>query len=240
VVIINQALAERYWPQQDAVGKRVRIDGDWATVIGIARTMNYYHLNESPVPFIYLPLYGDYVPSVTLHVRVSGNPADLALAAQNAIHDMNANLPVFDITELATRIQVASGVQRIAGSTVGVFGLLALALAALGIYGVIAYSTNQRTHEIGIRMALGAHPRDILRLVVGQGVRLTLFGGGIGLAASLLLARLLSRLLFGVTSSDPFTFIGVTILLAGAALLACYIPARRATKVDPLVALRYE
>jgi predicted permease len=240
VVIINQALAERYWPQQDAVGKRVRIDGDWTTVIGIARTMNYYHLNESPVPFIYLPLYGDYVPSVTLHVRVSGNPADLALAAQNAIHDMNANLPVFDITELATRIQVASGVQRIAGSTVGVFGLLALALAALGIYGVIAYSTNQRTHEIGIRMALGAHPRDILRLVVGQGVRLTLFGGGIGLAASLLLARLLSRLLFGVTSSDPFTFIGVTILLAGAALLACYIPARRATKVDPLVALRYE
>jgi len=185
-------------------------------------------------------LYRDYVPSVTLHVRVSGNPADLALAAQNAIHDMNANLPVFDITELATRIQVASGVQRIAGSTVGVFGLLALALAALGIYGVIAYSTNQRTHEIGIRMALGAHPRDILRLVVGQGVRLTLFGGGIGLAASFLLARLLSSLLFGVTSSDPFTFIGVTILLAGAALLACYIPARRATKVDPLVALRYE
>jgi predicted permease len=240
VVIINQALADRYWPRQDAVGKRMGIDGGWATVIGIARTSNYNHLNEPPDPFIYQPLYRDYLPSVTLHLRVNGKPADFALAAQNTIHEMNANLPVFDIIELATRTQVASGVQRIAGSTVGVFGLLALALAAVGIYGVIAYSTNQHTHEIGIRMALGAHPRDILRLVLSQGVRLTLVGGGIGLAASFLLARLLSSLLFGVSSSDPFTFAGVTILLAGAALLACYIPARRATKVDPLVALRHE
>jgi ABC-type antimicrobial peptide transport system permease subunit len=218
----------------------MRIDGDWATVIAIARTSNYNHLNEQPDPFIYQPLYRDYLPSVTLHLRVNGNPADFALAAQNTIHEMNANLPVFDIIELATRIQVASGIQRIAGSTVGVFGLLALALAAVGIYGVIAYSTKLRTHEIGIRMALGANPRDILRLVVGQGVRLTLIGGGIGLAASFLFARLLSSLLFGVSPSDPVTFGGVTFLLAGAALLACYIPARRATRVDPLVALRYE
>jgi predicted permease len=240
VVIVNQALTDRYWPGQDAVGKRMRVDGDWATVVGIARTTNYYRLNETPVAFIYRPLYRDYVPSATLHVRVSGNPADFALAAQNTIHEMDANLPVFDIAELGVRIQVASGIQRIAGSTVGVFGLLALALAAVGIYGVIAYSTKQRTHEIGIRMALGAHPRDILRLVVGQGVRLTMIGGGIGLVASLLLARLLSSLLFGVSASDPFTLAGVTLLLAGAALLACYIPARRAMRVAPIVALRHE
>ena len=240
VVIINQALADRYWPRQDAVGKRMRIDGDWATVIAIARTSNYTRLNEQPDPFIYQPLYRDYLPSVTLHLRVSRNPAEFALAAQNTIHEMNATLPVFDIIELATRIQVASGIQRIAGSTVGVFGLLALALAAVGIYGVIAYSTKLRTREIGIRMALGANPRDILRLVVGQGIRLTLIGGGIGLAASFLFSRLLSSLLFGVSPSDPFTFAGVTCLLAGAALFACYIPARRAMRVDPIVSLRYE
>lgn len=240
VVIINQALADRYWPRQDALGKRIRMDDDWATVIAIARTSNYTRLNEQPEPFIYQPLYRDYLPSVTLHLRVNGSPADFALAAQNTVHDMNANLPVFDIIELATRIQVASGIQRIAGSTVGVFGLLALALAAVGIYGVIAYSTRLRTHEIGIRMALGANPRDILRLVVAQGARLTFVGACIGLAASFLLARLLSGLLFGVSSSDPLTFVGVTFLLTGAALLACYIPARRATRVDPIVALRYE
>ena len=240
VVIINQALAEHYWPQQEAVGKRMRVEGNWATVVGIARTSDYHRLNEKPAPFIYFPLYRDYLPSVTLYLRVDGNPPDFALATQNTIHEMNPDLPLFDISELATRIQVASGIQRIAGSTVGIFGLLALGLAAVGIYGVVAYSTEQRTHEIGIRMAMGANPRSILRLVLGQGVRLTLLGGGIGLVGALLLARLLASLLFGVSASDPFTFAGVTLLLAAAALLACYFPARRATKVDPLVALRHE
>jgi predicted permease len=240
VVIINQTLASRYWPNQDAVGKRMRIEGDWATVVGIVRTTNYYRLNEQPTAFIYLPFYGQYLPNPTLNVRTEGNAADLALAVQNAVHEMNADLPLFDISELATRIQVASGIQRIAGSTVGIFGLLALALAAVGIYGVIAYSTKQRTHEIGVRMALGANRRDILRLVVGQGVRLTLLGGGVGLVAAFVCARFLSSLLFGVGAGDPSTFAGVTVLLAGAALLACYVPARRATQVDPLVALRHE
>ena len=240
VVVINKKVADRYWPDQDAVGKRMTIEGKLATVIGIVSTTNYYRLNEEPYPFIYLPIYGHYLPNVTLHVRTAGNAADLALAVQNAVHEVDPNLPLFDISELATRIQVASGVQRIAGSTVAVFGLLALALAAVGIYGVIAYSTKQRTQEIGIRIALGANPGDILRLVLGQGVRLTLLGGAIGLLGSFLFARLLSSLLFGISAGDPLTFAGVTVLLAGTALLACYLPARRATKVDPLVALRYE
>jgi putative ABC transport system permease protein len=240
VVIVNQELVERYWPHQDAVGKRLRTEDTWATVIGIARTTDYYQLHESPKPFIYFPLFQEYAPEITLHVRVNGKPTDYALAVQDAIHAMNPNLAVFHIADLATRIQVASGIQRIAGSTVGVFGVLALVLAAVGIYGVVAHSTSRRTHEIGIRVALGAQPRDIFLLVVGQGVRLVVVGVGLGLVASLVLTRLLSRLLFGVGASDPLIFAGVTLLLAGVALAACYIPSRRAMRVDPMVALRYE
>ncbi len=240
VVIVNQELAERYWPRQDAVGKRLRIGDAWSTVIGIARTTDYYQLHEAPQPFIYFPLFQEYRPEMTLHVRVNGMPADYVLAVEDAIHAMNPNLAVFHVADLATRIQVASGIQRIAGTTVGVFGLLALVLAAVGIYGVVANSTSRRTREIGIRVALGAHPRDIFMLVVGQGVRLVLVGVGLGLVASLALTRLLSSLLFGVGASDPLIFAGVTLLLAGVALAACYIPARRAMRVEPMVALRYE
>jgi macrolide transport system ATP-binding/permease protein len=240
VVIVNQELARRYSPHEDAVGKRLRIEDTWATVIGIARTTDYNQLHESPTPFIYFPLFQQYAPGVTLHVRVNGKPADYALAVQDAIHGMNPNLAVFHIVDLATRIQVASGIQRIAGSTVGIFGLLALVLAAVGIYGVIAHSTSRRTHEIGIRVALGAHPRDIFLLVVGQGVRLVVVGVGLGLVTSLVLTRLLSSLLFGVSPSDPLILAGVMLLLGGVALAACYIPARRAMRVDPMAALRYE
>ena len=164
----------------------------------------------------------------------------MALAVQNAIHEMNAGLPVFDVTTLDSRIQVSSGILRIAGSTVGIFGLLALILAAVGIYGVIAYSTKQRTREIGIRVALGAQRRDVFRLVIGQGVRLTLIGVAIGLIAAYFFSRILSSLLFGVSASDPLTFGAGAIFLGAVALGACYIPAWRAMRVDPMVALRYE
>jgi putative ABC transport system permease protein len=242
VVIINQRIADRYWPRQDAVGKRLRFSGDdeWSTVIGVARNSNYYDLNEQPQNFIYVPLYQFYPPTTTLHVRVAGDPGSFAVTLQGAIHELNTNLPVYSVGTLTSRIQVASGVQRIAGGTAGLFGLLALLLASVGIYGVVAYSTRQRTHEIGIRMALGASPADIFRLVMGQGVRLILLGVVMGLAASFAVMRLLSSLLFGVSPSEPFTFVGVALLLAAVALLACYLPARRAMRVDPLVALRYE
>jgi len=243
VVIINKALADRYWHNQDALGKRMKIEGGWATVIGIARTSQYYDLNENPRPFVYLPLYQFYSSTAILHVRtvrtVSG-PLASASAVTDAIHQLNADLPVFDISTLEARTKTASFVQHMAGTFVGAFGVLALVLAAVGIYGVIAYSARQRTHEIGIRMALGALPGDVLRLVLGQGMRIALIGLAIGVVASLGLARLMSSLLFGVSASDPLTFIVVVLLLALIALLATYIPARRAMRLDPIVALRYE
>jgi putative ABC transport system permease protein len=223
VVIINDALASRYWRNQDALGKRMKIEGDWATVIGIARTSEYYDLKEKPKSFIYLPLYQFYSSDVILHVRTANAPLASASAVTDAIHQLNADLPVFDVSTLEARTKTASFVQHMAGTFVGAFGVLALALAAVGIYGLIAYSTRQRTHEIGIRMALGAQPGDVLRLILGQGMWLTGIGIVIGVLASLGLARLMSSLLFGVGASDPLTYISVTILLALVAILACYI-----------------
>ncbi len=156
------------------------------------------------------------------------------------MHDLNANMPVFDESTLQSRVLVASTGQRIAGTFVGAFGLLALVLAAVGIYGVIAYTTRQRTREIGIRMALGAQSADVFRLVLGNGLRLILTGLAIGLALSLVLTRFLRTILFGVGATDAITFLAVALLLSAVALLACYIPARRAMRVDPMVALRYQ
>ncbi|MGH9774532.1 MAG: ABC transporter permease [Candidatus Acidiferrales bacterium] len=240
VAIVNEDVANRYWRNEDAIGKRMKIEGGWATVIGIARNSQYYTLGEKPKPFIYLPIYQFYSPDAIVHVRTAGDPLTSASAVIDAIHQMNSDLPVYDISTLEARTKTSSFVQRMAGTFVGAFGVLALVLAAVGIYGVIAYSTRQRTHEIGIRMALGAQPGDVMRLILGHGNRIILFGVAIGALASLGMTRLMSGLLFGVSPSDPFTFIAVIVLLALVALLACYLPARRAMRVDPMVALRYE
>jgi len=240
VAIVNQALADRYWPSQDAIGKRIQAQGQWFTVVGVARNGKYRRLIYSPEPVIFLPLYQDYRDPVTIHARVSGDPQAFASAVEKTVHELNADLPVFNVTTLKSSMQLGSIFERIAGTFVGAFGLLALVLAAVGIYGVVAYTTHQRTHEIGIRMALGAKRGDVFRLVLGQGLRLTLIGLAVGLAASLAVTRFLRGQLFGVTATDPLTFASVAGLLGIVALFACYIPARRATKVDPMVALRYE
>jgi ABC-type antimicrobial peptide transport system permease subunit len=159
---------------------------------------------------------------------------------EQTIHELNADLVVFSVTTLESSEAISSFPQRIAGTFVGAFGLLALVLAAVGIYGVTAYTTRQRTHEIGVRMALGASKQDILRLVLGHGLRLTFIGVAVGLAASFALTRYLGSLLLGVTSTDAITFSGVAVLLCAVALFACFIPARRAMRVDPMVALHYE
>ena len=240
-VIVNETFVERYWPDQEAVGKQLNSDltNEWFTVVGVARDSKVNGLNEKPTPFVYLPLYQVYRATMIINARVAGDPLAFGKTAEKTIHELNADLVVFDITTLELREQIASFPQRIAGTFVGVFGLLALVLAAVGIYGVTAYTTRQRTHEIGIRMALGASKEDILRLVLGRGLRLTLIGVGLGLLASFALTRYLGSLLLGVTSTDALTFSSVAILLCAVALFACFIPARRAMRVDPNVALRY-
>jgi predicted permease len=240
VVIVNQALAARYWPHQDALGKRLYAEGRWFAVIGVARTANYDRLNEAPQPFFFLPLFQDYSHDVIIHARVAGDPLAFATSIERAVHALNADLPVFDVSPLTSRLELVTTNSRIAATFVGAFGLIALTLAVVGIYGVVAYTTRQRTHEIGIRMALGAARGEVFRLVLSQGLRLTLVGLGLGLAVSLMVTRFLRNQLFGVTTTDPLTFAFVAVLLCGAALAACFIPARRATKIDPMAALRYE
>jgi len=242
VVIVNETFAERYWPHQEAIGKRLNSDltHEWFTVVGVARNSKVNGLNEKPMPFLYLPLYQVYRANLIINARVSGDPLTFGKTVEQAIHDLNPELVVFDVTTLESRQQIASLSQRIAGTFVGAFGLLALVLAAVGIYGVTAYTTRQRTHEFGIRVALGASRNDILRLVFGYGFRLTLVGTALGLAAAFALTRYLRNMLLGVTSTDAVTFFSVALLLCAVALLACLIPARRAMRVNPIVALRYE
>ena len=240
VAIVNQALADRYWPHQEALGKRLRAQGNSFTVVGVARNSNYQRLNETPQPIIYLPLLQDFYHDAVIHLRVSGDPAALASAVEKTVHELNADLPLFNVMPFKRVVELGSIVERIAGTFVGVFGLLALVLAAVGIYGVVAYTTRQRSHEIGIRMALGAERVDVLRLVLGQGLKLTLSGVGVGLAASLAVTRFLRSWLFGVAATDPLTYAGVVLLLGVVALAACYVPGRRATKVEPTEALRCE
>ncbi|HXN18773.1 MAG TPA: ABC transporter permease [Candidatus Binatus sp.] len=241
-VIVSEAFANRYWPNQEALGKQLNSDltNEWFTVVGLARDSKVNGLNEKPMPFVYLPLYQVYRATMIITARTTGDPLAAGRSVERAIHEMNGDLAVFDVTTLEWREAFASFPQRVAGTFVGAFGLLALVLAAVGIYGVTAYSTRQRTHEIGIRMALGASKQDVLRLVLGHGLRLTLLGVVLGLAVSFALTRYLGSLLLGVTSTDALTFSTVAILLCAVALFACFIPARRAMRVDPLVALRYE
>ena len=177
---------------------------------------------------------------MTIHLRVAGDPGAFASVVGKIVDELNPDLPLFNVTTLKASMQFGSVFERLAATLVGSFGLLALVLAAVGIYGVVAFSTRQRTHEIGIRMALGAKRRDVVNLVMGQGLKLALIGVAAGIAGALVLTRFLSSLLYGVEPTDPLTFIAVSVVLMGVVLLACYIPARRATKVDPMVALRYE
>jgi predicted permease len=242
VVIVSETFVNRYWPNQEALGKQLNSDltHEWFTVVGVARDSKVNGLNEKPTPFLYLPQYQVYRATMMVLARTNGDPLAAGKTVEKTIHQLNADLVVFDITTLDLREQIASFGQRVAGAFVGAFGLLALVLAAVGIYGVTSYTTRQRTHEIGIRMTLGASKRDVLRLVLGHGLRLTLIGVILGLAASFALTRFLTSLLLGVTSTDALTFSSVAILLCAVALFACFIPARRAMRVDPMVALRYE
>jgi len=240
VAVVNQEFCDRYWPGQDAIGKRVNTSGQWFTVVGVARNGKYRRLIYPPEPIVFLPLYQDYRDPVIIHARVSGHPQAYAAAVERTVHELNADLPVFGVMPLKSSMKLGSIFERLAGTFAGAFGLLALILAAVGIYGVIAYTTRQRTHEIAIRMALGAQRANVSRLVLGQGLLLTAGGLAAGIGASLPLTRYLQSVLYGVTATDVPTYAAVALLLCLVSLVACYIPARRATKIDPMAALKYE
>jgi predicted permease len=244
VVLINEAFAHRYWPGQNPLGKRIQMgdrnanDSPYLEVVGVVKDGKYVTLGEDVTPFFYLNLAQRYESSPTLVVRTRGNPLDHLAVIRGEITALDKNLTVFDVKTMRQHLGFALLPARLAGSVLGIFGFVALTLAAAGIFGVMAYSVAQRTREIGIRMALGAEARDVLRLIIGQGLKLVLIGIGIGLGGALALTRLMTSLLYGVSPTDPLTFIGVSLLLILVALLACWFPARRATKVDPMIALR--
>ena len=240
VAIVNQAFVDRYWPGQQAIGKRVQFSGQWRRIVGIIANGKYRRLIYDPTPLILTPLTQRYQSEVTLQVRTSGEPLAMASAVEQAIHSLNADLPLYGVTTLKEKMQLGSVFERIAVTFAGSFGLLALLLAGVGIYGVVSYTTRQRTHEIGIRIALGAGKGAILRNVLRQGLILTVAGLTIGVLASLMVTRFLRTVLIGVAPTDLFTYATVAIVLCMVAMFACYLPARRAAAVDPAQALRSE
>jgi putative ABC transport system permease protein len=243
VAIINQTMAKRLWPGENAVGKRFATSQSGRPnfqVVGVAKDARLEALREAPELAMFVPLAQQYQAGMTLLVRTATDPMGLLPAIRGEVQSLDKNLAVFDVTTLRAAVATTLDQQKLYATLIGSFALVALVLAAIGIYGVISYSVARRTHEMGIRMALGAERSDVLKLVVGQGMLLTLGGLAVGLPSALGLARLLKSLLYGVNPNDAPTFVLGALALGSVALLACYIPARRATKVDPMVALRYE
>ncbi len=245
VAIINETLASRFFAKENPIGRRLRVmrrGGQSVSyeIIGVVKDSKYLSLGEEPGPFIFLPVQQNSSPVMTLLVRANGSPKNLAAAVRREVHALDDNLPPFNVITLSENVDISLFPARFGALLLGGFGLLALILATVGIYGVMSYSVSQRTHEIGIRMALGAQANNVLRLVVGQGILLASIGVTVGMGAAFALTRVVKSLLYAVSPTDLATFAVIALLLILAALLACYIPARRATKVDPLVALRYE
>jgi putative ABC transport system permease protein len=243
-IIISKALADRYFPGENPIGKRIAVEmmekPPMNEIVGVVGDVRYDKLDKETYPMVYwtqpqLP-YND----MTFVVRTEGDPAALGDSLRRAVQSVDPQQPVSDVRTMEGWIGESVSRARFGAALLAVFACLALALAAVGIYGVMAYTVAQRQHEIGIRMALGARAGDVLRMIVRQGMALALAGVGIGLVGGLALTRVISSLLFGVSATDPVTFAGVALLLTAVALLACLVPARRATKVDPMVALRYE
>jgi predicted permease len=242
VVIVDENLARRFWPNEDAVGKRLKYDSpDWHEIVGVVPEVRAYGSEAKPLIKIYTPMGRSPQRNVTLSIRAKDlDPVSLTAAVTNAIHQVDKDLPVNEVATFESILARESSPRRFSAVLFATFAALALVLAATGVYGVLSYAVSQRTHEVGIRMALGAGRRDVLRLFMGQGMTLVLLGLALGIAGAFALTRLMSSLLFGVSTTDLMTFVAVAVGAIVVGLFACYIPARRATKVDPLVALRYE
>jgi ABC-type antimicrobial peptide transport system permease subunit len=233
-------MAHDYWPDCEALGKRVQLPGEYTMrqIIGIARTANYSTLGEPPQRCIYVPLEQSYFDAMILYVRSKGDPQQILIPVQR---EMRAAGPLVVANDIRTGQKIVNDALFTARMGVGLlsaFGLLALGLASIGLYGIMAYSVSQRQREIGLRMALGAARENVLRLVLKQGMSVVLVGVALGLIVALVVGRLLSRMLYGVSSADPISIAGAAGVLVIVELLACYLPARRASRVDPLVAVR--
>jgi putative ABC transport system permease protein len=243
VVLVNEAFAARFIPGQEAVGQRMKIGGNDnppLEIIGIVANVMNDDLDDPAEPSVYFPYAQQPWSALDLVIRVSGNPMQVVPAVRGELSALDPHQPLSGIRTMEQVIDERASPKRLMSWTLGIFALMALLMAAVGTYAVMAYSVMQRTHEIGVRIALGAQPRDIILLVVGRGLSLALIGTGLGLVGAFFLTKAMAQILYGVTASDPVTFIGVALLLVGVALVACYLPARRAMKVDPMVALRYE
>lgn len=240
VVVINETLARRYFDGRRALGGRLTLGSRTVDVVGIARDGKYSSITEAPRPAVYVPMQQWFVPETTLVLKTAGDPLTVLAAAQAAIHELDPGLPLFEVQTLAERLETATFVQRTAASVVTGLGLVALLLAAIGLYGVIAGSVALRTPEIGMRVALGANRRDIVRLILGQGMSIAMLGLAIGLGLAMAVTRLLAGLLVGVTPTDAVSY-GLTIaVFALVAIGATALPARRAATMDPLKALRHD
>jgi len=245
VTIIDERLAREYWPDEDPIGKRIRFgppedNEPWHTIVGVVGEVKHERLDASTRKTVYLPFAQMPIGRSSLAIKTSGRPESLIAAVRAQIKELDRDLPMTRVMPMTEVVARSVWQPRLYTALFGVFAAVALILATVGIYGVMSYAVTQRTREIGLRMALGAERKDVLKLVVGQGVVLAGFGVGTGLVAAVGLTRLMSSLLFGVTATDPITFAAVSVVLTGVALGACFVPARRAAKVDPMVALRYE
>jgi putative ABC transport system permease protein len=247
VVIVNQSFAKLYFPNEDPVGKRIKPGistltekSDWREIVGVVSDVRNRNLNSDLRPGYFVPQSQVPFNQMSLVIRTSTDPKSLVSAIQNEVHAMDQEVPVFNVKTMDEHIATTVAAPRFNTTLLVIFAAVALVLTIVGLYGVMSYSVAQRTNEIGIRMALGAQTRDVLRLIVSQGVKLVLLGLAIGLVGAFALTKLISSLLFGVTTKDPLTFAAVAILLTLIAIVACFIPARRATRLDPLKALHYE
>jgi predicted permease len=255
VAIIDENLAREYWPNQDPLGGHIRNGGPtstapWRTIVGVVAPVRHSQVAGEEASstgvegaakgVYYYPLYQMSSQSVFLVARTNGDPAALGAALREAVHGVDPGQPVSDLKTMEQRVALSMGPRRSAVVLLTVFAIMAVGLAAVGLFGLIRYNVEQRTQEIGVRMALGASSGDVLKMVLGEGLRLALAGVGVGLLAAFALTRVLAGLLYGVSATDPLTFVSMALLLTLVALFASWLPARRATRVDPLVALRYE
>ncbi len=243
VAVINEMMARAYWPGQTAIGRQLRLErgGRPVEIVGVVKNSKYGSIGEEPRPCLYLPFAQNYQSASILYLHTEGDPAVVSAAARKVVSALDQGMPVYDLKTMNTHLSgIALLFVRVGAALVGVFGLLGLLLAVVGLYGVISHSISQRTREIGIRIAVGAQTGDVLRMVLKQGMILTLVGVAAGLAAAFAVTRLMVGLLYGVSTTDPMTFIAIPLLLTFVAMLACWIPARRAAKVDPILALRHE